>query len=692
MAVFKNKDIDVNINERNIDFGSIGANFYTEDKSTSSIRIRIKNNDKIVNLKTLNMTPKLDLFHSDGSIFMDEKVEIIIPNEGLIQYKISDQVIKHPGQIDAKLFLKNEIQSVHVANFIFNIQDSGITGSVEKEITINLVDDVVRKIVQENAVEILGDDFEQKLNNDVVNHLENKPELFKGPKGERGFDSTQINFRDFKIYADMPYRFNGYDNEKALSGISYYTPQGLALDDDYIYILHDTSQLARHILVIYDWHGNFITKYYVGTHGGENIHVEWEENKRYLYAKTTTEKLGKFDITNLTDGTTTEQLVPIKEFSISLYTNFFRTKEGWGVEARNMSNANNLKRDTLTFYNNDFSNMTNYLWINPANAILYSDKSNNLMKKATKKQGMTLIGNNVYQTVGGNWNPTRDTNTEVYHLQGIQQIGSSGDIVNDYTYMPQSMFNYLKELGKNPNMIEHESAFNYKDKLFCLIVYKTAGSTGADKQGVLLVEYGAIQKDGTIENIGKPFIAPTAKYNPYKTNLNGGLYNEYTGERLNNIKEIVKYMTDTYQNKIILYTSNTEISDYYGVKIPPGIKVIIENLNNFTFFITYESNNPKIEKYILTFDGENNYTWNTANQTPRYDGLDLLLINESLDIYCSNTKNIPSGVSASGWVLSKVSYTAKRIEYMPYNSSDRYINTAYNGVWTGWKKLTATQL
>lgn len=183
MAVFKNKDIDVNVNEKNIDFGNIGANFYTEDVSTSSIRIRIKSNNKIVNLNTLNMTPKLDLFHSDESIFMDEKVEIIIPEEGLIQYKISDQVIKHPGKVNAKLFLKNETKSVHVANFTFNIQDSGITEAVEKEITINLIDDAVRKIVHENAIEILGNDFEQKLNNDVVTHLESKPELFKGLQG-----------------------------------------------------------------------------------------------------------------------------------------------------------------------------------------------------------------------------------------------------------------------------------------------------------------------------------------------------------------------------------------------------------------------------------------------------------------------------------------------------------------------------
>src|SRR5699024_8976983 len=52
--------------------------------------------------------------------------------------------------------------------------------------SVNIVDDAVRRIVKENAIEILGDDFEQRLNTDVVKHLDSNPELFKGPKGEKG--------------------------------------------------------------------------------------------------------------------------------------------------------------------------------------------------------------------------------------------------------------------------------------------------------------------------------------------------------------------------------------------------------------------------------------------------------------------------------------------------------------------------
>lgn len=186
MAIYKKGDIEVSINERGVDRGNVNATFYTEDKSTSAINIYVKWDKHPLNLTNVNMNLQLDLFHSDGSIFMDEPLNIVYAENGLIQYKISDNVIKHPGKVSAKLFLKNETQSVHVADFNFNIKDSGITDAVNKEITVNIVDDSVRRIIQENAIELLGQDFEQRLNDDVVSHLESNPELFKGPKGDTG--------------------------------------------------------------------------------------------------------------------------------------------------------------------------------------------------------------------------------------------------------------------------------------------------------------------------------------------------------------------------------------------------------------------------------------------------------------------------------------------------------------------------
>ncbi|MDH9616849.1 BppU family phage baseplate upper protein [Staphylococcus pettenkoferi] len=189
--IYKNKDIETNINNKTVDIGNVGVRFYTEDENTGSIRIYIKWNGQPVNLDTVNMRPKLDLFLSDGSIFIDETINIISPKSGLIQYNIPNKVIKHAGIVNAKLFLESESESVHVANFSFNIVDSGVENKVQKEISLNLVEDTVRRIMSDDLTVLLDGGFKTELTTDLQNYISENSEQFKGPQGERGLQGEQ---------------------------------------------------------------------------------------------------------------------------------------------------------------------------------------------------------------------------------------------------------------------------------------------------------------------------------------------------------------------------------------------------------------------------------------------------------------------------------------------------------------------
>lgn len=184
MTIFKNKDVQANINNKSVDLGNIGANFYTEDDNTSSIRIYINWNGQPVNLNTIDMKPRLDLFLQDKSIFLNEPVDIVLPESGLIQYIIPTKIIKHIGKVDAKLFFESKERSVHVANFSFNILDSGIESAVEKEISVNLVEDSVRKIVKENAMALLDDNYKEKISQDIVDYVASNPDKYRGQDGK----------------------------------------------------------------------------------------------------------------------------------------------------------------------------------------------------------------------------------------------------------------------------------------------------------------------------------------------------------------------------------------------------------------------------------------------------------------------------------------------------------------------------
>ena len=185
MSIYKNTDLEFSL-QQGTEKGGVYTNFYTEDKGSASIRVRLSSNGNFLDLTKTDLKPVLFLFHEDGSIFEIRDFINVMPDKGLIQYNLSDNVIAHAGKVKAKLFLKNTKQSVHVANFTFDIKDSGIEGAVEKEISVNIVDDAVRRIIQENAIDLLGEGFEERLNEDVFTHLDNNPELFKGPQGDIG--------------------------------------------------------------------------------------------------------------------------------------------------------------------------------------------------------------------------------------------------------------------------------------------------------------------------------------------------------------------------------------------------------------------------------------------------------------------------------------------------------------------------
>ncbi|HFN8508560.1 TPA: BppU family phage baseplate upper protein, partial [Staphylococcus aureus] len=184
--MYKIKDIETRINNKTVDIGDIGCRFYTEDENTAYVRIGINDEKCRINFKESNLTPKLHLFMEDGSIFKNEPVLIDDNVKGFLTYKIPKNVIKHVGMVRCKLFLENDHERIHVANFHFYIIDSGIDNAVQKEVSITLVEDTVKRIIRTSASELLGDDFKETLNTTAKQYIADNADKFKGERGERG--------------------------------------------------------------------------------------------------------------------------------------------------------------------------------------------------------------------------------------------------------------------------------------------------------------------------------------------------------------------------------------------------------------------------------------------------------------------------------------------------------------------------
>ncbi|MEN1931445.1 BppU family phage baseplate upper protein [Staphylococcus hominis] len=226
--IYKTKEIETNINERGVNLGNVDVTLYTMDKGSAAFKVYLKRevkygNEKVydsVNLYTTDMTPRIDIVAADGSTFAYEPVDVVIPESGVIQYIVSDYVIRHAGKMDVYIYLENKSESVQVANFYFYIEEDGVARRLGKEITGGRLEDVVKNVMSGQLMELLSEDFREQLEREIKSFLQdhNKDfnlrfeDLTREEKDELMKNLTNQGLADFRI------EDNSILNEKLVDG------------------------------------------------------------------------------------------------------------------------------------------------------------------------------------------------------------------------------------------------------------------------------------------------------------------------------------------------------------------------------------------------------------------------------------------------------------------------------------------
>ncbi|MBF9293352.1 BppU family phage baseplate upper protein [Staphylococcus epidermidis] len=226
--IYKTKEIETNINERGVNLGNVDVTLYTMDKGSAAFKVYLKRevnyaNEKVydpVNLYTTDMTPRIDIVAADGSVFANEPIDIVIPENGVIQYIVSDYVIRHAGKMDVYIYLENKSESVQVANFYFYIEEDGVARRLGKEITGGRLEDVVKNVMSGQLMELLSEDFREQLEREIKSFLQdhNKDfnlrfeDLTREEKDELMKNLTNQGLADFRI------EDNSISNVKLIDG------------------------------------------------------------------------------------------------------------------------------------------------------------------------------------------------------------------------------------------------------------------------------------------------------------------------------------------------------------------------------------------------------------------------------------------------------------------------------------------
>ncbi|WP_415400971.1 BppU family phage baseplate upper protein [Staphylococcus hominis] len=255
METFKQGEVTARIDERGIDLGNINVNLYTMDNSTAALDIHIKKRNIFseekefipVNLNQTSFKPVLHLITEDNSIFTNEELEVVKAEEGYVRYNVSDYVTRHVGRVQAKLFLIDEDSSTddssHVADFYFKVNDSGLTKAIGKEVHVDMLDDIVERILLKDIERFRGPKGDKGDTGE------------RGPKGDKGEDG--IDGEIGPAGPTGPMGPKGDTGEKGLQGEQ--GPPGPAGETP---TLPDFSNWQKHKLT--NDSGNQITNFYDG--------------------------------------------------------------------------------------------------------------------------------------------------------------------------------------------------------------------------------------------------------------------------------------------------------------------------------------------------------------------------------------------------------------------------------------------
>jgi hypothetical protein len=419
-----------------------------------------------------------------------------------------------------------------------------------------------------------------------------------------------------RIIHSLPFMGADYGAAKALWGDHY--PQAFAVDAaaDDLFIVSATTPTAVHVVTVYSWETGAYKSVFAfdASAVSEGAVVKSEaDGKRYLYVRTATSTLSKFDVTALPANLV--KITPAASYTGTAAGVNFTYRNGiWtandstppigdGVESRGYFKRLNDAFQVI----GQLSFPESYSGGNSAG---YRDNS------LPKMQGFTEADGFFAESVGGYY--AAGAAVTPYSYQGLRILSPQGEVLIDALLRPDLMIGILAQQGGlAPSRIEAEGVLCLDGSLYSLNVtssYSAAtGPTGPDNQGILILE----ELSGHPAAIDFAPAAITWTQTPvHRTQTgiqprgdDGKMHNAVTHEVLDTVPKILAYMRLVGQSVFRFYSSSASVLDLAGTAYPAGNMVTIYNANNITYFLEVRGPNAEISK--LVSDGAGGYTRTT---------------------------------------------------------------------------------
>ena len=400
-----------------------------------------------------------------------------------------------------------------------------------------------------------------------------------------------------RIIHEFPVRFIGYAEVIVAEGYEILFPQGMAIHKNELYIIYGGANpsnvgIGSYVVVYNIETGVQITSFdlNIATYG-EGIVVKEEGAVRYLYARHSTNTIGKWDITTLP----AEQAGITVDSTFDIGLNSFFTwndaSDTFTVQKAN-DDASISARHKFIKYDSDFNFKSN---VNLSRQDVWTLDAN-YIDDGLKGQGFTHYNGGYAVGYGATY--IKGTSSNVADTSGLALFSPDGVKVANGNIDPAKFIDILEdELGVSIDLIECEALAEYKNALYGLYVTRSHSYTGSESGLLFMQELVgdidcsniATEERLSIDNVVKEGIID------YRTS---GIHNPITDVVFNTLEEVFVYMFQANITTYGFYTTGSTITDINSNVFPSGSFVKIDTGNYYSFSVEVLATNVSYKLWI----------------------------------------------------------------------------------------------
>ena len=425
----------------------------------------------------------------------------------------------------------------------------------------------------------------------------------------------RLIFKKKKILS-LPLKHPEWDWVLATYGFRFY-PQAFCLDEYSGKLLVFDAGTPTRTVLVYNWPSGTFDRVFFANSGlvSEGAVVKMEGATKYLYLRTTGDKLAKYDITTYPAPRSTIAETVITTTACGL--NLMERNGTWTLSDVGSSALGNVRSRGKYIKTNSGLSVVGSVDCGDYLMGIYAGRPGDT--DVTKAQGVTDTGYGLVAQMGGQWvSPVAVTN---YSQNGLRVFTYDGDLVEEGLLQADKFAALIAaKWGFTPALIESEGIVTATNgDVYSLTVTSNNGTTTVSStHGMLFLQEfaadgedfstAAVSRVGTLQSRGALVTTPAGAV----------LLDPTTNTVITGIGQLLVAMQKAGIGEWSMYTTGLPLTDTAGLAYPTGCLLTVTMFRSDVFYTTLVGFGTLIRKRIY-FDSPSS-TW-IEGQSYASDGI-----------------------------------------------------------------------